>query len=54
MPNPGHQPSETAGKRVRVELANGMRPDGGWPAGPPTRWTLTGHPFDIARFEVIG
>lgn len=59
-PNPGYQPAESAGKRVRVKLANGemgtvdpnpMSPPG-W-AADTTRWTLTGSPFDVADYEVI-
>lgn len=61
--NPGYLPSDAMGKRVVVLLANGMRGgnDNG-PAHPPgwaadgrgeCRWTRTGHPFDIERYEVI-
>lgn len=53
-PNPGHLPPEAMAKRVRVVFANGAR--GGWPDGwraETARWTLTGAPFDIARYEVI-
>lgn len=53
--NPGHCPREAAGKRVRVVLRNGMRPAESWAADGKTgcRWTLEGHPFDIAEYEVI-
>lgn len=53
-PNEGEQPKRTRGKRVHVILANGMhsKPMGGtappgW-AADTSRWTVTGHPFDIA------
>lgn len=53
--NPGKCPREAAGKRVRVELRNGMRPAETWAADGKTgcRWTLTGDAFDIVRWEVI-
>lgn len=62
-PNPGHPPREATGKRVCVMLANGragacdpnpMSPPG-WAADGQggCRWSLTGHPFDIAEYEVI-
>ena len=59
--NDGELPPEAIGKRVRVVLACGLRPVDD-PAMPPgwaadgrggCRWSLTGHPSDIARFEVI-
>lgn len=59
--NPGHLPEEAIGKRVIVKLANGdvcgrepVSPTAprGW-AADTARWTLTGHPFDIAEYEVI-
>lgn len=59
--NPGKQPSGTEGKRVAVELANGMVcglvPYGnslpvGW-AADRCCWKIEGHPFDIARFAII-
>lgn len=62
--NHGTMPADAAGKRIRGVLRNGMRfgfepianavPDG-WAADGKLgcRWTLTGHPFDIAEFEVI-
>lgn len=57
-------PADAKGKRIRGVLANGMRfgfepvatgAPAGWPADGPTgcRWSLDGHPFDIAEFEVI-
>lgn len=61
-PNPGHLPDDCDGTdegktfRVHVVLRNGYDTRGrepiGWPA-PGTRWTLTGHPFDIIEYEVI-
>lgn len=64
-PNPGKLPHEAKGKRVRVKLANGhtggfeaVTPVSpvGWAADGPQgcRWDLSGHPFDIAEYEVIG
>lgn len=52
--NYGHLPGDAIGRRVRVKLANGRVCDG-WPADGKggCRWTLTGHPFDIAEYEVI-
>lgn len=61
-PNPGHLPTKAIGKRVRVLLADGttnrdVDPSAppGWPADGKggCRWTLTGRPHDIAKFEVI-
>lgn len=62
-PNPGHLSPEAIGKRVRVVLANGRRGrSDDSPTSPPgwaaddragCRWTRTGHPFDIAAYEVI-
>lgn len=62
-PNPGHLPEEAIGKRVRVLLANGEpgRTDNN-PMSPPDwaadgrggcRWSIEGHPHDIAEFEVL-
>ena len=62
-PNPGFCPPEAEGKRVVVRLAHGgigkaddnpMSPPG-WAADGKggCRWSLTGHPFDIAEFEVL-
>lgn len=56
--NPGRQPAETKGKRVRVWLANGSlardsRADKpGWEADQ-SRWTITGDVADIAFYEVL-
>lgn len=52
-PNPGHLPEEAIGKRVRVRLVNGEQHD--WPADGKggCSWAITGHPFDIAEFEVL-
>lgn len=58
--NPGYCPAEAQGKRVHVVLRNGYDTRGKEPAGwaatdkGACRWTLTGHPFDIEEFEVIG
>jgi hypothetical protein len=63
-PNPGYLPVEAMGKRVRVRLANGrigatddnpMSPRG-WAADGKRgcRWSITGSPFDIKEYEVIG
>jgi hypothetical protein len=61
-PNPGRCPPEAYGKRVIVKLANGricgrnqVGPTSpiGW-AAETTRWSITGHPFDIANYEVVG
>ncbi|SEM72891.1 hypothetical protein SAMN05192583_1015 [Sphingomonas gellani] len=53
-PNPGHLPTDAMGKRVRGELENGM-PFAGWPAdgSGACNWRRTGHPFEIARYEVV-
>lgn len=62
-PNPGHCPPEAIGKRVRVLLENGrigatddnpMSPPG-WAADGKggCDWRTRGHPFAIARYEVI-
>jgi len=64
MPNPGHCPDFARGKRVRVVLANGQRygdhpvnavVPAGWAADGSNgcRWSRSGHPFDIAEYEVI-
>lgn len=52
--NPGHLPPEAVGKRVNVRLANGAV-GRDWPADGKggCRWSITGHPFDIAEFEVL-
>jgi hypothetical protein len=63
-PNPGFLPDEAIGKRVRVRLAHGgigscdtspMSPRG-WAADGKggCRWSITGSPFDIKEYEVIG
>lgn len=61
--NDGKQPRGTRGKRVRVVLTNGIASvdsiapgaAAGWAADGKggCRWTLTGHPFDIAWFLVL-
>lgn len=62
--NPGALPPEAQGRRVRVRLRNGalgrtddnpMSP-AGWAADGKggCRWSLTGGPFDIVAYEVIG
>lgn len=46
--------SEASGARVHVRLRNGMEPDGSWPVigrPVPTRWSLTGHDFDIVAWR---
>ncbi|MCA1199170.1 hypothetical protein K9B35_14425 [Sphingomonas sp. R647] len=52
-PNPGLLPPEAIGKRVRVPLVNGEEHD--WPADGKggASWACTGHPFDIASYEVL-
>lgn len=61
--NPGYLPSEAIGKRVRVKLEHGgegatdpnpMSPPG-WAADGKggCNWRRSGHPFDIAEYEVI-
>ncbi|HEX8402274.1 MAG TPA: hypothetical protein VF628_11285 [Allosphingosinicella sp.] len=62
--NPGHLPTDAIGKRVAVQLAggaeskidNGPMVPPGWAADGKggCRWTLTGCPFDIARYRVLG
>jgi hypothetical protein len=52
--NPGRLPGMARGKRINVVLANGLRGTN-WPADgqqPPTRWSLTGSPYDIKAFEI--
>lgn len=53
--NLGELPPHAKGKRVRVKLRNGLRPAETWAADgrDGCRWSLEGHPFDIAEFEVI-
>jgi len=61
--NPGYCPEEAKGKRVRVQLANGIRPkdnDGpgmqpGWAADGKggCRWSRTGSPHDIEFYAVV-
>ena len=52
--NPGHLPADAVGKRVRVKLANGMRPVDSWAADGKggCNWKITGSDFDIAEYEV--
>ncbi len=63
--NPGRCPLAAQGKRVRGTLANGRRFGDvqvtpvaplGWASDgrQGCRWTLTGSPFDLAEYEVIG
>lgn len=65
MRNPGYCPTGAAGKRVIVKLRNGRvcgrEPVGnalpaGWAADgrQGCRWSLTGDPFDIVAYEVLG
>ena len=55
--NPGHQPPETIGKRVRLRFANnrvaGEGKEGfpGYPANTVV-WTITGGEWDVAEYEV--
>ncbi len=45
--------NEAESARVRVRLRNGREPDGSWPVAGrpnPTRWSLTGHDFDITEW----
>lgn len=53
--NPGRLPKEAVGKRVRVVLVNGRRPEQSWPADGPgaCNWRRTGSPFDIDFYEVV-
>lgn len=63
-PNPGYLPADAVGKRIRTRLAHGgigACDDGttsppGWAADGRggCRWTITGSPFDIKEYEVIG
>lgn len=63
IPNPGYCPADAEGRRVRVLLANGAIgacDDGptsapGWAADGRNgcRWSITGHPFDIAEYQVV-
>lgn len=46
-----------AGKRIMVELFNGIRPKDSWPAdgkGEPN-WTISKppHPFEIKRYRIV-
>lgn len=50
-PNPGRQPPETIGKKVKVLLASGAERI--WPADRPTVWEKQGTPGDIEEFEVV-
>lgn len=46
--------AEAEGGRVRVRLRNGIEPEGSWPVigrPKPTRWSLTGHDFDILDWK---
>lgn len=53
--NYGVCPADAAGKRVKVRLRNGMKPEQSWAADGRygCRWTLTDHPFDIVEYEVL-
>ena len=60
LPNTGHPPrpaTEDAPPidRVFVRLASGIMPAESWLVfpvrGPATRWSLTGHPFDITHWR---
>ena len=53
--NTGRMPRRAAGKRVKVVLANGRIAEGDWAADGRAgcRWTITGHPFDIAGWKLV-
>jgi len=56
-PNPGRQPPETRGKRIRGRLRNGYRfgfnEIADWPADT-TRWSIEPpHPFDVVEWEAV-
>ncbi len=55
LPNPGKLPPEAIGKRVEVELCNGIIGKGDWAADGQNgcRWTLTGNGWDIAFYQVV-
>lgn len=55
-PNPGHQPEETIGRRVKVKLRNGTFPLESWAADGRNgcNWTLSNWPFDIIEWELAG
>ena len=57
-PKLGHCPPEAIGRRVRVRLVRDERGVAAhdWAADGRggCRWSLTGSPFDIAEYEVIG
>ena len=61
-PNPGRCPPEAAGKRIAGRLRNGsgfgskpVSPTAplGW-AADTTDWRLTGSPFDLLEYRVLG
>ena len=54
MRNTGQMPPMLRGRRIRVELRNGIRPAESWPADGigGCHWALENHPFDIVKFEV--
>ena len=60
QPNTGEAPYPGEGEppidRVRVKLRNGVEPAETWPVSTgraeTTRWSLTGHPFDIVAWRV--
>lgn len=53
--NHGIMPGGLEGKRVYVELRNGIKPADSWPADGShhgkTDWTMSGHNFDIVRWR---
>lgn len=61
MENPGRLIDAVKGKRVEVELFNGVKPKESWPAdgrdrtGGKTDWRISDppHPFQIRRFRVL-
>lgn len=52
--NLGEQPRATKGRRVFVELRNGMKPAESWPADGPSGcdWRRLGSEWDIVRYCV--
>lgn len=52
--NLGSQPPETIGRRVRVELRNGLRPAETWAADGRGGccWERAGSDFDIVKWEL--
>lgn len=53
--NNGKMPAFVEGKRIMVELRNGLKPAESWPADGRggCQWKLTRSPFDIVRFAIV-